>query len=205
MTVVEWLAGPSGSPYWGEDARGMSKRTSRVDASRGTALWGINSLRTDGLGHLLDDLVDLEVCGPSPADCSNVKRALSKIANRAASIPDGSFWRRTITDEFETFLSIYERWNSHDGDGRAAAHMRRDTLKELRLVRNRIATRVRNNQFVLQNELDLALIEGAYTALRELTVALPQAFSSLASAVRRYDTRRRATDLKKSTIELEDS
>ena len=135
-------------------------------------------------------MVDLETRGLEPAECANVKRALSKIANHAAAIPDGSFWHGSISNEFETFLSLYAQWNSHDGRPDAAAFLRQDTLRELRLARNRIATKIRKNQFILQNELDLALVEGMYTALRELVTTLPSIFRTLAVSVARYDDRK---------------
>jgi hypothetical protein len=169
----------------------MAKKAgSKINARQGTIVWGINALRSDGLTRLLDDLVDLENTGLEQKQCAHVKTALSKITGHAAAIPDGSFWRGTIYQEFEAFADVYEQWNSREGvDAHAIAH-RKEHLRKLRWQRNRLATRIRLNQFVLQNELDLELIENMYIALGDLAKSLPEIFKSLAEAVARYERRR---------------
>lgn len=168
----------------------MGNQELTVDNRRGTVLWGIYSLRADGLSRLLDDLVDLETKGLLQHECKQVQAALTKIAGRAAAVPDGSFWRSQIYREFEVFAELYEEWNSREGPSEEAIGHRKRTLKKLRHQRNKLATRIRRNQFVLQNELDLMLVEGMYTALRDLTTSLPEIFKGLAEAVARYDLRK---------------
>jgi hypothetical protein len=161
-----------------------------ADHSRGTALWGMNAFRSDGLTRLLDDLVDLEAQGLQTAQCDQVKAALSKIAARAAAVPDGSFWRKTILSEFEKFAEVYHEWNALEGATAVAREHRRQAMKRLRQCRNDIATRIRMNQHILYNELDLLLVEGMYTALRDLSTSLPNLFKSVSSAVTRFETRK---------------
>ena len=164
-------------------------KTTAINA-RGTPIWGINAFRSDGLSRLLDDLVDLERHGLQRKECDQVKAALEKIASRAAAIPDGSFWRRTIYKEFEAFAEIYEEWNSREGHDNNSIEHRRYALRKLRQARNSIATRIRKNQFILQNELDLMLVEGMYNALRDLTATLPEIFKNVAQAIARYESRK---------------
>lgn len=165
-------------------------KNSKVDTSRGSLLWTLNSFRTDGLTRLLDDLIDLENEGLAPEQCAEVRRALEKIASKAAAIPDGSFWRGTIYQEFEAFSEIYVHWNSHAGQSAEVIERRREALKGLRRCRHSIARRIRINQFILQNELDLVLVDAMYSSLRDLARTLPDLFKHLGEAVARYEARK---------------
>lgn len=170
----------------------MAKKSPQVDTEQGTVIWGANSLRSDGLARLLDDLVDLEATGLADDACAKVRTALEKLATAAAEIPDGTFWRGAIYTEIEEFSELYTKWNSHQGMDTTAIALRRSALKSLRASRHEIAKRMRANQFILQSELDLKLIEGMYASLRELSLSLPEIFKNLAKAVSRYDNRKNA-------------
>jgi hypothetical protein len=165
----------------------------KVNANRGSVLWTLNHFRTDGLSRLLDDLIDLEKDGLAPEQCDQVRRALEKIASKAAAIPDGSFWRGTIYKEFEGFSEVYVQWNSHAGSSPEVITRRREELKRLRSCRHRIAKRVRVNQYILQNELDLMLVDAMYMSLKDITLALPEIFTHLAEAITRYESRKLST------------
>lgn len=160
----------------------------KIDGRRGTSLWAINSFRGDALTQFLDDLVELEQDGLQPHQCNEVKKALSKMSNRAASVPKGGFFQSSILKEFEDFETIYSEWNNHDGMDDGKMH-RRVALKRLRKKRARIAEKIRKNQFVIQNELDLELVRELYSAAGSLASTFPELFKNLGGAVTRFEKR----------------
>jgi hypothetical protein len=155
-----------------------------IDRSPGTALWAINRFRTDILGSLLDDLSDLESRGLEDHECRQVKATLAKMTNAATGVPDHSFWRRSIWRDFERFEAIYEEWNSPFGGHPDVASARKGALRLLRKRRHLIASRIRRNQYILQNELDLQLIKDLYEAAGSLCNSVPDLFKNLSRAVR---------------------
>lgn len=167
----------------------MNKNTA-LNASRGTVVWGINWFRQDALSKLLDDLLDKEQTGYSQEICDKVKEAIGKIANLSSGFPDHSWWRKSILSEIEGFLKIYEKWNNHEGDELEKIAGRKKELKNLRSKRNKLATRIRKNQHIIDNELDLKLVESIYKALSMLVESFPETFTSLAKALNRYVTRK---------------
>jgi hypothetical protein len=154
---------------------------------KGTVVWGINRLRSDALAALLDDLVLLESSGLDEQHCRAVRRSLARFTNAATSIPDGSWWKRQIWQELQDFEVIYEQWNNVPGTDSYCIDERAKKLKQLRKKRNKIATKIRNNQYILQNELDLKLVHDSYEALGDLVKALPSIFKNLAAAVNRFN------------------
>lgn len=161
-----------------------------VDASRGTALWGINLFRSDALSQLMNDLLHRERIGLLDEQCDKVKLALGEIVNIASSIPDGSWFRGTIWKELQDFADIYSHWNSHSGNDPDIVQRRQTELRKLRDKRNRIARRIRKNQHVLQNDLDLQLVDNMYAAFGKLANSLPEVFVNLAKAVERFMDRK---------------
>ena len=161
-----------------------------IDASRGTGLWGINLFRADALSQLMNDLLYREKVGLHDEQCDKVKLALGEIVNLASSIPDGSWFRGTIWEELQDFADIYTHWNSHYGNDPAIIQRRQDELRKLRNKRNRIARKIRKNQHVLQNELDLQLIDNMYAAFGKLVQSLPEVFVNLAKAIERFSVRK---------------
>ncbi len=153
---------------------------------RGTTVWHLNCLRSDLLPNLLDDLVSAERTGLIEGHCKEVKRALDKVVNSATSIPDGSFWTRSIWKELEGFKEIYDNWNSMFGDHHTAQQHRRTALKKLRKQRHCIAKKIRKHQHILANELDLKLITASHEAMADLVKAVPDLFKELGKAVNRY-------------------
>src|SRR4051794_6039130 len=92
----------------------------QLSAERGTTVWAVNSLRSDALVALLDDLVALEDFGLEEDRCVLVRKALAKLTNAATGIPDGSWWRRQIYQELQDFEALYAGWN--DVNGAEAVH-----------------------------------------------------------------------------------
>ena len=162
----------------------MKKPTGQVDARRGTALWGINRFRSDALVQLLNDLAGFQEAGIESQPCRQVSSTFAKITNLSSTSPGGSFWHKSIHVLMQEFQNHYIRWSSHQGPD--AAEARRKTLQDLRKTRSRIANRVRENQFILQNELDLRLIQNMYEAMGELATSLPDRFKNLSRAVARF-------------------
>jgi hypothetical protein len=158
-----------------------------LDCSRGTVVWGFNWFRTDALTQFLNDLLELENRGMEEEHCDLVQGAIGRIVNVATAIPDGSWLRRSVWSELQVFEQLYIEWNHHAGPD--SHHHRRHTLRHMRRRRNRIATRVRKNQFILSNELDLKLVEDMHGALGNLTTSLPELFKNLAAAVGRFASR----------------
>ena len=154
-----------------------------VDASRGTVLWNVNRFRTDVLVSLLNDLSELEETGLEEHECRQVQSALAKMTNTATAVPDHSFWGRSIWSQFKRFEEIYDEWNGHEGTGREIAKARRSSLQKLRSRRNRIASRIRKNQFLLQNELDGKMIKDLYEAFGALSNSLPELFRNVSRAL----------------------
>ncbi|MEW6184769.1 MAG: hypothetical protein AB1585_03410 [Thermodesulfobacteriota bacterium] len=153
---------------------------------RGTPLWSLNLLRSDLLPSLLDDLFLAESTGFTDAHCTEVKKALSKLVNAATLIPDGGFLTRTVWDEFQRFEIVYHDWNSLSGDHDAAKAHRRNHLMRLRKQRHRISKRIRNNQHILSNELDLKLLSVSHQAMADLVGAVPNLFVELSKAIARF-------------------
>lgn len=158
----------------------------QLDARRGTAVWGANRFRSDALASLLDDLTVRESKGLNEKECGAVKIALGFLVNSATTIPDKAWWRTTIWEELQDFLDIYETWNNEHGDSKDSITRRQCALKKLRAKRNRIATKVRHHQLIIQSELDLKLIKDMYGALGKLANTFPDIFIQLGEAVSRF-------------------
>ena len=154
---------------------------------RGTPVWSLNSLRSDLLPNLLDDLVSAERTGLIDEHCNEVKKALDRMINSATSIPDSSFWTRAIWQEIKKFKSIYDHWNSMSRNSHDVAQKhRRMALEKLRKQRHRIATKIRKRQHILATELDLKLVTASHEAMAALVKAVPDVFKELGKAVSRY-------------------
>ena len=157
-----------------------------LDASRGTVVWGANWFRQDALSRLLDDLLEQEKTGYPQETCDKVSEAIEKIANAASGLPDNSWWRKSVLGELEGFLKIYIKWNNHEGEEQEKIEGRKKELKNLRAKRNKLATRIRKNQYIIQNDLDLGVIDSMYEALSGLVKSSPEIFKLLAKALKRY-------------------
>lgn len=130
----------------------------------------------------------LERQGLEEGKCAIVRAALKRFTNAATAIPDDSWWKRQIWRELQDFEEIYVQWNDVNGTLPENIRERNVRLKALRKKRNTIATKIRKNQYIIQNELDLQLVRDGYEALGDLTRALPDIFRNLAAAIARFNS-----------------
>jgi hypothetical protein len=135
------------------------------------------------LTALLDDLVNAEENGLHPDSCREVRKALERGANKASSLPDGTFFRKSIYRDMERFVEAYQAWNDPIGSDRATTLKRRKLLGKLRERRNKLARRIRRNMQVLEEELDKEFVRAQYEALNDLVRSLPSHFGELAKVV----------------------
>ena len=157
-----------------------------IDAQAGTAIWGLNRWRSDGLVQLMEDLVALDQHGLSDEHCETVRQSLERMTIHASALPDSSLVRRSVMSELENFTTAYEKWNDIQGQDGQAILQRRAALKTMRKRRKQLALVIRSNQHVLAEELDLELISAFYHALGTITTAMPDLFSNLAKAIERF-------------------
>jgi hypothetical protein len=127
----------------------------------------------------LDDLVSNEENGLSPEKCRKVRSSLELGANKVSELPDGSFFRRSIYEDFERFIIAYEKWNDPTGNDPSTVAERREFLKKLRKRRHKLARRIRKNMYILEEELDKEFVNSQYEALNDLVCALPDQFKRL--------------------------
>ena len=156
---------------------------------RGTAMSEFNRFRSDALSCVLDDLVSLEKSGfAEEAMCEKVKHALDVVINAATAIPDGGFLGKPVWKDFSKFKDVYVKWNDVHGGSEDSCRKRQEMLGRLRDRRHKIARRIRKNQHVLANKIDLQLVDGMYGALRDMQNALPDVFKALAKAISRHQS-----------------
>lgn len=158
---------------------------------RNTAVWALNRLREDALPRLIDDLRDKHEEGIPEDVCVEVKATHQKLLDFASTVPDKSLLHKSILPVLEKYSEQYIAWNNIDGDDDESREKRRAAIKELRKTRHGLATVVRKNLHVLDNELDISLIDSMYKALSDLVTAAPNFFNTLAGAVARYFDRRK--------------
>jgi hypothetical protein len=137
---------------------------------------------------LLDDLADLEQLWLNDEHCRLVKVAISRIASAASEIPDCGFFKRSILDEVEQFSEVYDRWNGHRGTHSRNIEGRKSALKKLRKARQRIAKRIYINQYVLENDLDVKLLEATHMAFVDLVRSGPALFKGIAVTLEKLAT-----------------
>ncbi len=158
-----------------------------LDARRGTGIWGLNQLRHDGLVQFMSDLLELEEKGLDPAQCEIVRKSLENISIQSSAIPDDFLIRSSIMDAFDKFKEAYLEWNKIDGIDEKAMKNRRRALDRMKKRRQKLASVVRKNQFILSEALDLKLIEDMYQALGAIPNALPDLFTNLRKAISRFE------------------
>lgn len=157
----------------------MSNEMMLQPGQKGTVTYDLNIWRKNALTAFLDDLVSVEENGLEPEECRKVKSALECGANKASELPDGSFFRRAIYQDFERFIDSYEKWNDPTGNDDATVTERRSLLRKLRKRRNKLARRIRKNMQILEEELDKEFVRAQYEALNDLVRTLPKQFKSL--------------------------
>ncbi|MEJ6404945.1 hypothetical protein [Yoonia sp. 2307UL14-13] len=157
---------------------------------RNTSVWALNRLREDALPRLIDDLKGQHEEGIPENICDEVKAAHREILDLASTIPDQALFRRSILPLLERYCDLYIQWNDIDGNDDSARKRRAELVKKIRKARLALATQVRKNMHVLENELDISLIDSMYKALNGIVQAAPKLFEKLSGAVTRYMNRR---------------
>jgi hypothetical protein len=158
----------------------------------GTAMHLFNCFRSDALSQILNDLLILEKTGIQDHVCEKIQEALGIVVNEATSIPDGTFISKPLWKDIQSFSDVYVRWNNIRGEDIEAIANRKSLLRELRAKRHRVAQRVRVNQFVLSNNLDLQVVHGMYGAFTQVFSMFPDLFKNLGEAISRYELKRAA-------------
>jgi hypothetical protein len=159
------------------------------DASRRTAAWAVQELRKDALVGFMQDLHEREQEGITQEQCDIARKGLEKLVIEASAIPDRLFLRRSIMSRLEQLTAAYIEWNEPPGPGPAQVAARRKALRKMYRARHKLADAMRENPYILANELDLDLVKGMYEALGEIVRALPEIFKNLARAVGRFSRR----------------
>jgi hypothetical protein len=161
------------------------------EQERGSIVWSLTFLRSNTLGALLNDLLELERHGLAEEECQRVKIVLGRLANSASDIGETAFWGGMIHEDLEEFEDLYATWNSHAGP--EAPKHRRDTLRELRKARRRFADKAGQVRAVLSNELDEKLFDEVYSAIEEMCKKYPEKFLSLQKSARTFRKRKQAS------------
>lgn len=155
-------------------------------ANRGTAIWGFNRFREDGLVMLMFDLLEREDLGLADDQCKIIRKAMDKISILLSAIPDKFLIRESIMGTFDEFKDTYIKWNEIEGTEEKEIKTRRKALTKMRDKRHKLATVVRKNQHILSQALDLKLVEDMYEALGAIPKVLPELFINLAKAITRF-------------------
>ena len=161
----------------------MSNKTILQPGQKGTVTYDLNIWRSRALTAFLDDLVSVEDNGLVAEDCKKVRSSLERGANKASELPDGSFFRRAIYQDFERFIQTYEQWNNPTGNDDATVAERRAFLEKLRKRRHKLARRIRKNMQIIEEELDKGFVRAQYEALNDLVAALPEQFKRLSKCL----------------------
>lgn len=157
---------------------------------KNTAVWGFDIFRQDALPRLLDDLGATNQKGIPEEICDLVKGTHDRMTDIASTLPDKSFFRKSVWQAFDGYAEAYALWNDVEGDDPATQIERRKALKNVRNKRNVLATTVRKNRHVLESELDLKIVDDIYATLGDLVKNAPEYFQKLGAAVSRYDAKR---------------
>jgi hypothetical protein len=161
-----------------------------IDASRRTTLWSYNVFRARILSSLLNDLLLKEESGLNEDECKNIRYFLGRIVNIATDLPDGGFLKKSVFSLISDFEKEYIKWNDINISEPNARNARSKQLNHLRRKRKRIATVARRNQFILEKELDLKIVESIYTAVNELIEKIPHIAIDLAKEYKNFERKR---------------
>ncbi len=161
-----------------------------IDASRGTSLWSYNVFRSRILSSLLNDLLLKEENGINDDECKNIRFFLGRIVNIATDLPDGGFLKKSVFSLITDFEKEYIKWNEIKISQPNATNVRSKQLQHLRRKRKKIATVARRNQFILEKELDLKIVESIYTAVNELIEKIPHIVIDLSREYKNYERKR---------------
>jgi len=160
-----------------------------VDATRGTAIWGINRLRSDLLPALLADLEKRESEGIESGQCVRVAKTLAQLAESATALSAGEAdWKTALYADLTAFQEVFVAHNMDLEDKDEAIKNRVVTLAQLRTIRQKLSDRVRRNLSVIEREVDIRVVESMFAPFRELAKEFPDTLPQLGSAVARFYT-----------------
>ncbi|GEM_PF-3244094 len=157
-----------------------------LDARRGTRLWSFNYFRSIVLTRLLDDLYNLEKQGLPDEYCQQILAVLNYFGNAATDIPSAPPFLGPIYQDIEQFTRLYERWNAVKGVGASQTQERAKLRLKLKYQRQRITDKARRLQVAIDQNMDMALLQASYQALKTLIAAAPDLFRGLSKALEVY-------------------
>lgn len=158
-----------------------------VDATRGTAIWGINRLRSDLLPALLADLAKREIEGIDSHQCMRVTKTLAQLADSAAALSAGeSAWKTALQADLTAFQEIFVAHNMDLENKDEAIKNRVVTLAQLRTIRQKLSDRVRRNLKTIEREVDIRAVESMFAPFRDLATEFPDTLPQVGSAVARF-------------------
>ena len=158
-----------------------------IDATRGTAIWCINRLRSDLLPALLADLAKRESEGLERGQCLRVAKTLAQMAESATGLAaEKAAWTTALRGDLGAFQETFVAHNMDLTDRDEAIKNRVVTLAQLRAIRQRLSDRIRKNLGAIERQIDTRAVEAMVAPLRELATALPETLPQLGAAATRF-------------------
>jgi hypothetical protein len=158
-----------------------------VDATRGTAIWGINRLRSDLLPALLADLAKREIEGIERGQCMRVAKTLAQLADSADALYAGkAVWKSALQADLMAFQEVFVAHNMDLENQDEAIKNRAVTLAKLRAIRQKLSDRIRRNLSTMESEGDLRAVESTFASFRDLATEYPDTLAQVGRAVGRF-------------------
>lgn len=158
-----------------------------VNAMRGTALWGINRLRSDLLPALLADLAKRESEGLERGQCLRVAKTLAQLAEEASALTaEDAAWKTALQRDLVAFQEIFVAHNMDLTNKDEAIKNRAVTLVQLRAIRQKLSDRIRRNLAAIEHDADIRGVEAMVARLRDVATAFPETLPQVASAIVRF-------------------
>lgn len=158
-----------------------------VDATRGTAIWGINRLRSDLLPALLADLAKREIEGIESEQCLRVAKTLAQLAESAPALAAGeAAWKTALHADLTAFQEAFVAHNMDLENKDEAIKNRVVTLAQLRTIRQKLSVRVRRNLNTIEREVDIRAVKSMFAPFRDLATEFPDTLPQVGGAVARF-------------------
>lgn len=158
-----------------------------VDATRGSAIWGVNRLRSDLLPALLADLAKREIDGIERAQCMRVAKTLAQLADSATSLSRGeAAWKTALHADLTAFQEVFVAHNMDLVNKDEAIRNRSVTLEQLRAIRQKLSDRIRRNLSAIEREADIRVVETMFASFRDLATEFRDTLPQVASAAARF-------------------
>jgi len=165
----------------------MPETDKPMGASRGTALWGVNRLRSDLLPALLADLAKREVEGIERQQCLRVAKTLAFLAESAIAMSArDAAWKSALQSDLTAFHEVFVQHNMDLQNKDEAIKNRIVTHGQLRAIRQKLSDRIRRNLGAIQRELDLRAVASIFAAFRDLAKEFPEMLGQVSGAVDRF-------------------